>query len=179
MQPQSKKEERIERREQVWQMRVVDRLTYREIAKKLGITVWTAYQDAKWLADHRIKALEGKDKELIATQNEIYEALLNKWMPVALGEPTITEDGDSLEASHQEQMYATDRVTKILQDQAKLFGFHTLPRAGEGGQAKELGAGIAEGVITAMAKLADASKDKVLEAEVVEVPQVTDASQDI
>ncbi len=168
----SKKEAQLERREKVWQLRVVDRLTYREIAKKLGITVWTAHSDAKWLSDHRIKALEGKDKELIATQNEIYEALLNKWIPVALGEPPITETDGDLEVSYEDQLYATDRVTKVLSEQAKLFGFHTLPKAQQG-NAEALGKGIAEGVIEAMAKLADRSK--VVRAEVIDNPAIQDA----
>jgi hypothetical protein len=158
------KQATIERREKVWQLRVVERKTYRQIARELGITVFTAHQDAKFLTEHRIKALEGKDKELIVNQNEIYEALLNKWVPVALDNTREVDD----------QLYATDRVTKILSDQAKLFGFHTLPRA-ERGQAEALGKGIAEGVIEAMANLANRSKGKVIEAEVVEQPRIPDA----
>ena len=146
-------------------MRVVDRKTYRDIAKELGITVYTAWQDAKWLADNRIKALEGKDKELIATQNEIYENLLNRWLPVAMGRVEGTES--------EEQLYATDRVARLLTDQAKLFGFHTLPKAT--GEAKELGKGIAEGVIEAMARLASKSQRNVIQAEVVDSPRIQDA----
>lgn len=153
-----------ERREKVWQLRVVERKTYRQIARELGITAFTAHQDAKWLSENRIRALEGKDKELIANQNEIYEALLNKWLPVAL------HGGEDIE----DQLYATDRVTKIMQDQAKLFGFHTLPKAQQG-QAEALGKGIAEGVIEAMAKLADRSRSRTIEAEIIEQPRIPDA----
>ena len=158
----SKKEAQLDRREKVWQLRVVERKTYRDIARELGITVWTAHNDAKWLATNRIKALEGKDKELIVTQNEIYEQLLNKWLPVAL------EKNEDVET----QLYATDRVTKVLSEQAKLFGFHTLPKAQQG-NAEALGKGIAEGVIEAMAKLADRSK--TVRAEVIDQPAIQDA----
>lgn len=158
------REATVERREKVWQLRVVERKTYREIARELGITVFTAHQDAKFLSENRIKALEGKDKELIVNQNEIYESLLNKWLPIALD---TSED-------MQDQLYATDRVTKILSDQAKLFGFHTLPKA-QGQAAEALGKGFAEGVIEAMARVAEKSRGRVIEAKVVEQPQIQDA----
>lgn len=163
----SKKEALLDRREKVWQLRVVDRLPYREIARRLNTTVWTVHQDAKWLVNNRIKALEGKDKELIATQNEIFEALLNRWLPVAM-----SEGGDS----NDEQLAATDRIVKILSDQAKLFGFQTLPKA-EAGVAKELGKGVAEGVIEAMARLAEKSRPRVIEAELVEQPMIENGSK--
>lgn len=156
----SAKELLLDRREKVWQLRVVERKTYRDIAKELGITVFTAYQDAKWLSEHRIKALEGKDKELIATQNEIYEALMNELLPIALGAENL-----------QDRLYATDRVARLLQDQAKLFGFHTLPKAT--GEAQALGKGIGEGVIEAMARFAEKSKPKVIEAKIVDAIEET------
>ena len=156
-----------ERREKVWQMRVVERKTYRQIARELGTTVFTAHDDAKWVAQHRVKALEGKDRELVANQNEIYEELLNKWLPLALS------NVDEIET----QLYATDRVTKILSEQAKLFGFHTLPRAQQG-QAEALGKGMMHGVIEAMAQFAEKSKGgKVIDAEVIEQPKLEDAEK--
>jgi len=151
--------DRVARREAVWQLRVVERKTYREIAKELGITLYTAHSDAKWIAENRIKELEKKDKELVAQQGEIYEALLNKWLPIAL----------SSSGNRDEQLYATDRVARIMVDHAKLYGFQALPKPD--GSAKELGKGIAEGVIEAMARLAN-KKSSVVEAEIIEEPKM-------
>ena len=161
----SSKEALQERREKVWELRVVDRRSYRDIAKALGINVSTVHADAKWLSEHRIKALEGKDKQLIVTQNEIYEAMLNELLPIALGSGQL-----------QDKLYAADRVARILSDQAKLFGFHQLPKAS--GEAKELGKGLAEGVIEAMSRIAIKSQRNVVEAELIDQPKIEDASKE-
>jgi hypothetical protein len=175
---QSKKEALLARREKVWQLRVIDRLPYREIAKRLNTTVYTVHMDAKWISDNIVKNLKGKQESLVATQNEIYEALLNKWLPVALGSPSgvYDKDGEPVGVSHEDQLAATDRIVKVLQDQAKLFGFNTLPKST--GEARELGHGIAEGVIEAMARFAGKTQAKVIEAQVIdEQPRIQNVNE--
>ncbi len=150
-----------ELQDQAWELRVVGRLSYRQIAQKLNISTFTAHSYVKELAKTRSNELREKNKTIVCKQDTIYEALLDKWIKIALDEETDTTMA----------LYATDRITKVLVDQAKLHGFHmikdtTIPT----GLGKEVGIA----VIEAMARLAQKQPKKVVEAEVI-TPEITDA----
>jgi hypothetical protein len=153
-----KEEEREERRNKVWKMTVVDRMTQREIAKELGVSVFTVNQDCQWVQKSRVKSLAEADRSFVIKQDEIYESLLTKWLPVALREQ------DEQASSY----LATDKVARILGDQAKLHGF------GQAGKVspKEVGKEMGEYVLKAMQSLAHRN---VIEGEIVQ-PALEDAT---
>lgn len=146
-------EKRKQIAETAWNLRVIQRYSYRRIAAVLHLSTFAVHSLVKELAKTRAGDIQAKNKDLQCKQNEIYEALLDRWLPVAL---------DKSESREQSAMAATDRVTKVLLDQAKLHGFHmikdtTIP--------SNFGKEIGIAVIEAMGRLA--SKQKVIEAEVV------------
>jgi hypothetical protein len=154
-----KEEEREERRNRVWKMSVVDRMSQRAIAKALDVSVHTVNQDVKWVAKTRVKNMAEADRAFVVEQDEIYGALLTKWLPLALREGE--EDRD-------DEFVATDKVARILSDQAKLHGF------GQAGKVspKEAGEVMGEYVLKAMQSLAHRN---VIEGELVQ-PALEDAT---
>jgi DNA-binding CsgD family transcriptional regulator len=154
---QYSEQQREERRNKVWKMSIVDRMTQREIAKEIGMSVFTVNQDLKWVETNRVKSLAEADRGFVVKQDEIYESLLTKWLPVALRE---------LDTSDESYM-ATDKVARILGDQAKLHGF------GQAGKvsSKEVGKEMGEYVLKAMQSLVNRN---VIEGELVQ-PALEDA----
>jgi hypothetical protein len=154
-----KEEEREERRNNVWKLSIVDRMSQRDIAKQLGVSVYTVNQDIKWVAKTRVKNMAEADRAFVVEQDSIYGALLTKWLSIALAE------GDTSPASHK----ATDHVARILGDQAKLHGF------GQAGKVspKEAGEVMGEYVLKAMQAMAHGN---VIEGEIIQ-PALKDATQ--
>jgi hypothetical protein len=144
-------EQRQKRRDQVWRMTVVDRMTQAEICKALGISSYTIYQDLKWVRKQRVKTLEEADKDFVVEQDQIYDSLLDKWLPIAL-----RTDDDS-EASFT----ATDKVTTVLANQAKLHGFGAAGKV----SAKQAGEVMGDFVLKAMRQIAHGN---VIQAEVID-----------
>jgi DNA-binding CsgD family transcriptional regulator len=149
-------EQLLARREKVFELRAVKRLTYQEIADILGVSIATIYCDAKWITRFKVRGLIEKDKRIVAEQDVIYSALIDRWLPVAL-DPQ--EEPDTA-------MYATDRVARLLVDQAKIHGFHST-FASKGVSAKEVGEEIGTKVLEAMMKLAQMSKSPI-KAEIID-----------
>lgn len=147
----------LARREKVFELRAVHRLKYSEIAKMLGVSEATILTDAKWILKCKIKNLIEKDKRIVAEQDAVYTALLDKWLPIAI-------DPDE-EASTA--MYATDRIARLLVDQAKLHGFHSNVSGGSL-TAKEVGQEIGTKVLEAMMKLAQGAR--TVRAEIIDQP---------
>ena len=154
-------EQRQKRRDQVWRMTVVDRMTQADICKALGISNYTVHQDLKWVRKQRVKTLEEADRDFVVEQDQIYDSLLDKWLPIAL-----RADDDS-EASFT----ATDKVTTVLANQAKLHGFGAAGKVSP----KQAGEVMGEFVLKAMRQIAHG---KVIEAEVVNenLPKLGDTS---
>lgn len=164
-------EERALRRERVWHMRIVERKSIRQIAEATGFSFGAIRQDLKSLYKKHVQNLGENHKEIIAEQNTILVSLLNKWLPVAVGE----HGGDVQEriAQMAKGLDATDRVLKILNEQAKLHGIASdkkAPTAAEIG--KELGSHVLN-VMTALAQ-GKMVRAEVIEGEVVQ-PQLNDA----
>jgi len=171
-------EQREERRNKVWEMRIIDRLPMREIAKRLDVSVFTVHADVKAIETQRVKTLKEKDMAFVARQDEIYEALITKWLPVALNPDAhqiLAPDGETIIWSDDPALKATDRIARVLAEQAKLHGF------GGGGKdvsAKEVGKEIGIHVMEAMTKLAHGQlKQPVIEGELV-TKQIEDAKPD-
>lgn len=161
------KEEIMLRREESFRLRVVERKDYREIAKLLGISYGQANKDCMWVLEQKKKGLIERDEAIRAQHDLIYKSLLDKWLPLALR---------NQDQADQEGSIATDKVTKILVDQAKLHGFSTPIRDTP---AAEVGKQIGIGIIETMARLAQ--KGKPIEASVVEdavIEQIEDKSND-
>lgn len=144
-------EQRNERRQKVWKMAVVDRMSQREICKALGISNYTVHQDLTWVRSQRVKSLEEADRDFVVEQDQIYDALLDKWLPIALREDDTTESSFT----------ATDKVTTVLSNQAKLHGFGAAGKVSP----KQAGEVMGEFVLKAMRQIAHGGK--VIEAEVV------------
>lgn len=149
-------EQLLARREKVFELRAVNRLKYDEIAPLLGVSVGTVYNDAKWITRFKVKGLIEKDKRIVAEQDTIYSALIDRWLPVAL-DPEQEQDT---------AMYATDRVARLLVDQAKIHGFHSTSASGSF-SAKEVGQEIGTKVMELMMKIAQAGKQPI-KAEVIQ-----------
>lgn len=168
--PESYKEDLIfDRREKAYRLRVVEHKPFKEIAQILEVSVSTAFEDVKWVVEHRTAALVEQDKQLVIKQDEIYLALLQRWLPVATETDRIVMNGDR-EVVDDRGLYATDRVIKILAEQAKLHGL------GAGSKTitpKELGEATGEHILKVMQKLARGqfsekkAKGRVVEAEVL------------
>ncbi len=146
------KEEIIVRREESFRLRVIERLDYRAIGIKMGIAAGTAKKDCDWVLDQKKKGLIERDEEIRSKETHIYEALLDRWLPLA-----IQRGEDQLAA------VATDKVTKILVDMARLHGFASPQREAP---ASEMGKQIGISIIETMAKLAQSGKP--IKAELVE-----------
>jgi DNA-binding CsgD family transcriptional regulator len=161
----------LARREQAYRLRIVERRTYDEIATILQVSKWTAINDVRTITGIRIKALIHIDKELIAKHDEIYEGLLNKWLPVAMSEDEIVLDKDGRQVVDNRSLNAVDRVTKILGDQAKLHGLGQAGKAAGGAQ--EYGKAVGEHVLQAMQRLAQGRfvRAKTVEGRIVEDEQ--------
>lgn len=149
-------EQLLARREKVFELRSVNRLSCEAIAKILGVSTATVYNDSKWITRFKVKGLIEKDKKIVAEHDAIYSSLLDRWLPVAL-DPEQEPDT---------AMYATDRVARILVDQAKLHGFQTTS-ASSGVTAKEVGKEIGTTVMEIMMKIAQGNKQPI-KAEVIE-----------
>ncbi len=160
------KEDIMLRREESMRLRVVERMDYREIAAKLGISYGQACKDCQWVLDQKKKGLIERDEAIRHHHDLIYKAILDKYLPIAVADRTID----------QESLAATGIVTKVLVDQAKLHGF-TVPVKET--PAAEVGKQIGIGIIETMARLAQ--KGKPLEAHVVEeavIEQIEDKQKD-
>ena len=166
-------EQREQRRNQVWDMHIVQRMSYKEISEKLGVSDWVIWNDLKICRAARVKTLSEKDREFIVEQDAVYEALLNKWVPVAIAEQghVVMDDEGNPIWSDDPALKATDRVIKALGEQAKLHGF------GRDGKVspKEAGKEIGEAVLKAMRELAHGGR--VIEAEVIPERQLQDATK--
>jgi cytidylate kinase len=136
----------------------------REIATQMGVSVFTVHSDLKKVQQHRTAELDKRREEVAVKQDAIYESLLDKWIPVALA-----EQGDV-----EEQLYATDRVARILADQAKLHGYTVTAR--DTAAAKQAGHELGMTVLQAMAALAGGSR--VVQAEVITQPRIEDGKRD-
>jgi hypothetical protein len=148
----------VARREKVWDAHIIERKSIRDIAREEKISPTTVVADLKWVTNIRLKSLIEKDKSVVAKQDTIYDALLDRWLPVAL-DPDRPPDV---------AMYATDRVTRILVDRGKMHGFGMPTKdARADGAVKEIGLA----ALQAMTRLASGKHnvpDSVIDAEVVQ-----------
>jgi predicted DNA-binding protein YlxM (UPF0122 family) len=158
-------EQKLEdRRIRVFKAHVIDGMSYQQIADDLQISRYTVQSDLKAYYKVRRKLLEKGVKRLQAKQDAIYEHLLNKWLPIACGTSTPI----SVEAD----LEATDRVLKILSDQAKLHGVTNFKKD----KTPTLGKAIGQGVVETMMKLASQRKPNVIQGEVID-NKLTDAKE--
>ena len=161
-----------ERREQVWKLIVIDRQSYRDAGKQLGVSEHTVSQDMR-----RMMA-QSNDPELsqkvIAHQHAIYEALIDKWLPVALDREPAGDSPETRLAFAEMSATATDKVARILADQARLHGLgQTNTKLGP--SAAELGEQFGKRMADVMLQVANKGQNKeaVVEAELV-TPQIED-----
>jgi hypothetical protein len=169
---------RIERREKVWNLRIVERKSVREIAEQLNVGRDVVSRDIRYIEEQRIQALKNKDLSFVTHQDAVYEALLSKWLPEAIkeeGHYVLAEDGQTPIWTDDPALRATDRVVKVLTEQAKLHGFGL---GDKGASPKELGKEIGIQIMDAMTKLAQGKyRGNVIEGEVI-TNQLEDAKKD-
>jgi hypothetical protein len=159
-------------------MRVIQRKSYAEIAKQEGVSIFTVSQDIVRFKRRSAERNKERSDELIAEQDAVYQALLDKWLPIAVAPAhlIIDHEGEEIDAevNDEQAMYATDRVLRVLGDQAKLHGF--VQSVKQGKAAEEMGKAFGDKVMQAMMALAKGSYGKVLEAEIVPTIEDTHAS---
>lgn len=160
----------LTRREQAYYLSVVERRHVKDVAKELQVSASTVRKDLKWVTQQRIDALVENDKALVVEQDGIYEALLEKWLPVALRDDTLVEVEGHMVIDTR-PLTATDKILKILSDQAKLHGL------GQGSKTltpKSVGEAAGDHVLRVMQQLAEGMHSgKVIRGEVIDGKQDT------
>jgi hypothetical protein len=155
----------------------VERKSYRDIADALKVSEHTVWQDMRRLAQQK------KDPELaekvLREHHTIYEALIDRWLPVALDRDTPEDASVETRLAFAEMsVTATDKVARLLSDQARLHGLGMPVQGKAGPSAAELGQEFGKRVVEAMLQLAHGKqhKEAAIEAELV-TPMIEDAEQ--
>ena len=147
------------RREKAYEMRAVGHKSFREIADELGVALSVVHDDVKFITRLKIEGMIERDQEMSAGINEAYDAMLRRWIPVVLSDGFEVQ-GEKFNRKGEVQIIkldkwdaagiATDKITKILDQKAKLNGLY----AKETQSPQEFGKEMALGVISAMRELA-------------------------
>ena len=146
------------RREKAYEMRAVNRMSFREIADALGVAVSVVHDDVKFITRMKVEGMIERNEEMATEINEAYDAMLKRWVPVVLSDDFVVQGVKVVRG--QEKIIqldkwdaagiATDKITKILDQKAKLNGLY----AKDTQTPQEFGKEMAMGVINAMRELA-------------------------
>ena len=92
----------------------------RAIGDQLGVSHTQVERDLKAVLGEMAEHLKGDADALRALMNERYERLLLGWYPLAIGQRTQTEDGQTLETPPSD--VATQKVLSILDAMRRMNG---------------------------------------------------------
>lgn len=170
----------MDRREQAYQLRVVNRMGFREIAEKLDVSVSTAKSDCEFIVKMKVQGMIEKDQEMKTEISSIYQAILSRWMPFMMSDKFVVEGkkvnkrGETtiIELSEWDAAgTATDKVLKALDQMAKLEGFYATKNDNK--TPLEMGQEFARGIMETMHGIAR-NNLPVQEAEIIdETPKLS------
>lgn len=162
-----------ERREKAYELRVIGRKSFRDIAAETGVSVATAKEDCDWITKMKVKGMIERDETMRVEANHIYNTVLSRWLPLVMDDgfvvQGIKEGKDGPKIIHLDKWdaasTATDKILKVLDQQSKLNGFYAtkndLKTPREFGQEMALGV-MALGVMEAMKNLAGGTMKKAI-----------------
>lgn len=165
-------EEILDRQEQAFSMRLEGK-TMTTIARELGVAVSTIHGDLQTIAKMKYQGLIEKDQNLLLEQNAYYDALLERWLPLAMsedlnvGETRKNNRGEEYDVALEPWKAsgeATDKVLKILEGKSKINGLapQKTDRTPE-----EVGTSVALAVMEAFRKLSSPREPRP--AEVLDI----------
>lgn len=159
----------LKRRQEIFDMRAEGK-SYKTISRATGLSFSTISEDLAIIAKMKYQGLIETSEALLQEQNTYYDALLEKWLPLAVsedlsvGETRENKRGEVFDVSlpvWESSGIATDKVLKILEQKAKVNGL----MARHEKTPEEVGTNIAIGVIDAFRKL---SQPAPIQAVIIE-----------
>lgn len=157
----------IQRQEKAFDLRTKGR-TLQSISQELGVAIGTVHNDLKVIARLKYEGLIEKDQNLLLEQNSYYDALLERWLPLAVsedlnvGEKRINQREEEYDVSLSDweaSAAATDRVIKIMEAKAKING---LVSTKTDRTPEEVGASVALSVMEAFRRISQPKQAEVI-----------------
>lgn len=128
-------EQLLARREQAFNLRIDEGLSYREIAEKMGTDKSTANKDCKVIAKMKFEGMIQRDNMVMFEHEAHYDRLLTMWAPLLqpliegkliVGDTKYDRKGQAYDITipnYESAKTATEMILKAMSQREKLHGF--------------------------------------------------------